>query len=304
MRLSVRHFAELVGRASLGDVAAKLGLKDRPLSTRDMIGRFGPPLAPILNLSWLVGGFPKHPVEHPPDSHDVPVNIEGGVTLEWRDPGRGLQRTATRWEVHFKQGNEAEKILGLDSPSVGFDLRFSTVCSWSVVPENEFGIGASSPTFLFTTARDPSRPPPPPPPPPPQNLVGISKLSLFNCHNERHTIFVWVRDVTGNGPWGLIQIIPTQFNESGQCPFDENGILADSEAILTVKGEGGGFACTGGNIYQVSIVDPERPTCEGRNDPTIGNCVVEDQALFFKFDQSQKELTLMLEDGRLLPAPV
>src|SRR5262249_2050319 len=103
--------------------------------------------------------------------------------------------------------------------------------------------------------------------------------------------------------WGLIQSIPTQFNESGQCPFDDNGILADSAAILTRNGEGGGFACTDGSVYQVSIVDPERPTCNGRNDPTIGNCVVEDQPSFFKFNRAGDESTVMLEDGRLSPVP-
>jgi hypothetical protein len=116
-------------------------------------------------------------------------------------------------------------------------------------------------------------------------------------------VFVWVRDVTGNGPWGRIQEIPTQFNESGQCPFDDNGILADSAAILTRNGEDGGFACTNGNIYQVSIVDPERPTCDGRNDPTIGNCVVEDQPSFFMFRVDGDEVTVMLENGRLSPVP-
>jgi hypothetical protein len=152
---------------------------------------------------------------------------------------------------------------------------------------------------LFNRAQ--SRPPIPPPPP---NLVGISKLSLFNCQIERHTVFVWAREVTPIlGPWGLIQSIPTQFNEGGQCPFDDNGILADSAAILTRNGEGGGFACTDGSVYQVSIVDPERPTCNGRNDPTIGNCVVEDQPSFFKFNRDGDELTVMLENGRLSPVP-
>jgi hypothetical protein len=158
---------------------------------------------------------------------------------------------------------------------------------------------------LFNKAQpQPPIPSPPPIPPPPPNLVGISKLSLFNCQIERHTVFVWVREVSPVlGPWGLIQSIPHQFNESGQCPFDDNGILADSAAILTTNGEGGGFACIDGGVYQVSIVDPERPTCNGRNDPTIGNCVVEDRPSFFKFNRAGDEITVMLEDGRLSPVP-
>jgi len=154
---------------------------------------------------------------------------------------------------------------------------------------------------LFNIAPPPPRPIPPIPP----NLPGISKLSLFNCQIERHTIFAWVREVRPiPGPWGLIQSIPTQFNESGQCPFDDNGILADSSAILTRNGEGGGFVCTDGSFYQVSIVDPDSPTCEGRNNPDILNCVVESQPSVFKFDRGGDEATVMLENGRLSPAPV
>jgi hypothetical protein len=304
MALSVRHFGELLGEDALSRMASKVGLQPRPLSARKMILEFGLPLQPThLALSWLEGDFPKHPVKHAPNSKNVPVNAEGGVTLEWEDSGKGSQRRATVWTRRFKVGNGQEQFWDTNVPGVGEPLDFETIYSWSVVPRNEFGEGPSSPVFTFQTEADKKPPPPPLPPAPPPNLVGISKLSLFNCQIERHTVFVWVRDVTGNGPWGLIQNIPTQFNESGQCPFDDNGILADSVAILTRNGEEGGFACTSGNVYQVSIVDPERPTCDGRNDPTIGNCVVEDQPSFFKFNASGDEVTVMLENGRLSPVP-
>jgi hypothetical protein len=193
----------------------------------------------------------------------------------------------------------------MNFPRNEFPLAFDTAYTWSVEPDNEFGVGPSSPTFMFKTVAAPPKPKPKPPPipVPPPNLIGISKLSLFNCQIERHTVNVWVRDITGVGPWGQIQVIKSQFNANDQCPFDDNGILADSSAILTKSGEGGGFKCTSGNIYQVSIVDPDRPTCEVQNDPDIGNCVVEDRPSFFKFHNDGSELIVMLENGRLAPFP-
>src|SRR5262245_30610620 len=165
-------------------------------------------------------------------------------------------------------------------------------------------LGVRRPFFvrdLFSKA-----PPPRPIPPIPPNLPGISKLSLFNCQGEKHTIFVYVREVSPiPGPWGLVQSIPTHFNQMvpPQCPFDDNGILADSAAILTINGEGGGLLCTNERVYQVSIIDPEKPTCEGRNDPDILNCVVESQPSLFKFNRSGDEETVMLHGGSISPFP-
>jgi hypothetical protein len=301
MALSVRRFGQLLGAMTAGGMAEKLGIPTRPLSVRDMISRFGLPLQQDLHLVWL--DRLTRTVVRPPDAIDVPVGNEGGVSLKWSDPGKDSQRKATAWTISFRTGNGPAKISRIDFPSTGFPLAFDTAYTWSVVPDNEFGVGPSSPSFTFKTASPPPNPNPPPIPVPPPNLIGISKLSLFNCQIERHTVFVWVRDITGRGPWGQIQVIKSQFNSNDQCPFDDNGILADSSAILTKSGEAGGFKCTSGNIYQVSIVDPDRPTCEGRNDPDIGNCVVEDQPSFFKFHSDGNELIVMLENGRLAPFP-
>jgi hypothetical protein len=295
MSLSVRDFGRLVGANKVSNMALKLGLNPVPrrLSVRQLILNFGLPLQPT-NLRIRIQGR-----DFPPTSGNVSRNSQ----LEWDDPGRGSQRAAIAGTIHLQFRGRAKDVIATSGVSVenilGGDFDFNTAYSWQVVPQNEFGQGPSSPVFTFETE---ARPPPPPTPPP--NLVGISKLSLFNCQIERHTVFVWVREVTPIvGPWGLVQTIPTQFNESGQCPFDDNGILADSVSILTRNGEGGGFVCTEGSVYQVSIVDPDRPTCDGRNDPTIGNCVVEDQPSFFKFNGTGDEITVMLEDGRLSPVP-
>ena len=301
MALSVRRFGQLLGETTVGAMAEKLGIPTRPLSVRDMIAGFGRPLQQDLHLTWL--DDLTRTVVRPPDAVGVPVGNAGGVSLEWSDPGKDSQRKATAWTLSFQTGNGPANISRMNGQSTGFPLAFDTTYTWSVLPDNEFGVGASPPTFMFKTVAAPPKRKPPPIPVPPPNLIGISKLSLFNCQIERHTVFVWVRDITGVGPWGQIQMIKSQFSANDQCPFDDNGILADSSAILTKRGEGGGFKCTSGNIYQVSIVDPDRPTCEGQNDPDIGNCVVEDRPSFFKFHGDGDELIVMLENGRLAPFP-
>ena len=304
MALSVLRFGQLVGAATVSGMAEKLGIPARPLSVRDMISRFGLPLQPThLRFSWPNSA----PVDHPPDSKNVPVTT---ASFEWDDPGGGSLRAASAWTFHLDQPDQPnfhgeQRVTG--RPILGLNFDFDTEYMWHIVPENEFGQGPSSPDFAFASVRRPSPPQPTPQPrpipQPPPNLIGISKLSLFNCQIERHTVHVWVRDITGRGPWSQIQVIESQYNSNDQCPYDDNGILADSSAILTKSGEDGGFKCTSGNIYQVSIVDPDRPTCEGRNDPDVGNCVVEDQPSFFKFHNDGNELIVMLEDGRLAPFP-
>jgi hypothetical protein len=301
--ISLNAFARFFGVNTLLGFAQKVGLNPPPppVSMRnvvDLAERTIKPLAPV-DLQ--------------------PVNGASGISnnphLFFRDPGAGTPAVAFEFHWFVSQNDviiDPTHVLTGDAsinsplsppgPTWFFPLPSGQV-TLTVSGENRAGRGPAS-TSTFTVGTPPRLPQPPPTPQPPQNLVGISKLSLFNCQIERHTVFVWVRDVTGNGQWGKIQEIPTQFNESGQCPFDDNGILADPVAILTKNGEEGGFACTSGNIYQVSLVDPERPTCDGRNDPTIGNCVVEDQPSFFKFHADGDEATVMLEDGRLSPVPI
>ena len=304
--ISLLKLGRLLGSNTVLGMAKIFGVTPPPppISVRALVESFGLPLQPTdLKLFWDfdVAG---HIIFHPPDATGVP--LDKTIQFDFRDSAGTPARKATSFELDIKVAATGQEFGGSPFSFVrGFGttgFQPNTAYSWNVLPLNDFGRGPRSPTVTFRTAE---APPPPPPPPPPPNLVGISKLSLFNCQIERHTVFVWVRDVTGNGPWGQVQTIPTQFNESDppQCPFDDNGILADSVAILTRSGEGGGFACTSGNIYQVSIVDPERPTCDGRNDPTIGNCVVEDQPSFFRFDRSGDEITVMLENGRLSPVP-
>jgi len=307
MSFSLRHLALATGAGTLAAIAQRVGAPTRPISLRALFSQFATPLqAADLHLTWLEGGTPQHPVNHPPDATGVPLD----ATLNWSDPGKGSWRAAKSWLLRFQRGNQpSEQVVGFNS--AGFPLGYTTMYLWSVVPMNEFGSGAASPTFAFKTQDAPGPAPGPAPAPgpiPPAQVPVLSKLSLFNCQEERHTIHVWVREWVAPsgpwGPWGLIQTMPTQYNDEGMCPFGPDGVLADAAAILTKKGEEGGFHCTNGDIYQVSIVDPDRPTCGGINDPDVGNCVVEDRPSFFRFDPDGDEVTMQLENGQIHAVPV
>jgi len=308
--IRLRQYVPFLGSNTVIGMAQKVGLtRPPPVSVRNLIN-----LAEKIILPYAPLGL-------------QPQNGSQGISnnpfLFFFDPAKGTPAAIEQFEFkitsHGKLVDNPNDPLPLgvlfinppfNPPGVKWVVTLPQgEVTLTVFGTNKAGKGpASSSTFTVGTSAPP--PPQPPTPQPPPNLPSISKLSLFNCQIERHTVFVWVRELTviGNtvtniGPWGQIQKIPSQFNASGQCPFDDNGILANSEAILTKNGEGGGFVCTNGKVYQVSIVDPERPTCDGRNDPTIGNCVVEDQPSFFKFQLDGDEVTVMLEDGRLSPVP-
>ena len=147
MASSVRRFCQLVGPTSVARVAQKLGATSRPLSIGELIRAFGLPLRPEnLHLAWMEGSFPKHSVDHPADSVSVPVNSEGGVTLNWEDPGAGSQRAATFFNLSVRQGNGPTKTQGFETTSIGEPLDFLTAYTWSVAARNSFGDGPSSPS--------------------------------------------------------------------------------------------------------------------------------------------------------------
>jgi hypothetical protein len=294
--ISLVQVARLLGTNSVLGMAQKCGLTPPPppISVRNLISLAEHPILPL------------PPVDLRPQNGTIGVSNK--PNLFFRDPGQGTRAAASGFDFNVTQNNVLIGSAG--SAQTASPLPPAGITWPFPLPQGEVTLhvrgsnSAGQSPFSTSTFTVGTTQPPPPPPTPPSNLVGISKLSLFNCQIDRHTVFIWVRDVLPIvGPWGLIQTIPTQYNESGQCPYDENGILADSASILTSNGEGGGFVCTDGNVYQVSIVDPERPTCDGRNDPDIGNCVVEDQPSFFKFNSGGDEMTVMLQDGRLSPVP-
>jgi hypothetical protein len=107
--------------------------------------------------------------------------------------------------------------------------------------------GNSTLTRCFRTLYEP------PPPPPPAS--GISRIDVFNCHNEGHTVHLWLFDFA-LGTW------------------EEKGTLAAQWGSNTCPGSAEPFAIelADGHNFRMVAVDPERTTCGGENDPQNGGC--------------------------------
>jgi hypothetical protein len=305
MSISIRRFGQSIGATTVSGMAQALGLVSRPLSVRDMIQRFGTPLQPMnLTLGWVVH---SRLVKHSPSSSNVPVNIDGGISLGWDDPGKDSQRAATSWALHFRKGNGQEQIFTIvRSPGFGTSVDFDFSYSWSVVPTNEFGVGVSSTVFSFKAQSSPAPQPTPTPipPTPTPTRKALSKLSYFNCRQDQHTLFIWVRDLSAPGtPFGLVATMPTQTNSSGACPFDDDGHAVDSVVILDRLGAERGLRFEDKHFYQIAIVDPELQTCGGRNDPEQDNCLLQDQPFIVQADLNGDELTLMIA-ATIAPVPL
>lgn len=106
---------------------------------------------------------------------------------------------------------------------------------------------------------------------------GYSDIEFYNCNanqdaNGMHRpVTVYLQDLS-NPPWTLPgpETIQAQYNVSGICPYDDNGVLAGSTKIDLTPG---GFNST--HTIEVSVVDPGLIGCNERNDPTIASCVRE-----------------------------
>lgn len=100
-------------------------------------------------------------------------------------------------------------------------------------------------------------------PPKPIDPVGTRRLIIYNCDRNRHTIYVWT--FNHSDPltrWENHGSLEHGYNEWGTC----RPPAGDADSIELTFSDG--------NIYEVRIVDPELPTCGGRNDPRVRNCYV------------------------------
>lgn len=94
--------------------------------------------------------------------------------------------------------------------------------------------------------------------PQPEPTQGVSEVLIFNCHTERRSVNIWRRDVTAGSFWEELDPLPSQWSDTG-CPA---GGASPFEVSLPEE-----------HTYIIIAVDPDRPGCEGRNDPTVKNCI-------------------------------
>lgn len=90
----------------------------------------------------------------------------------------------------------------------------------------------------------------------PQPVQGFSQVAFFNCHNERRTVHIWMRDLTADSSWSEQGSLPSQWQGSS-CP------AGASPFIVSLPDE---------HLYLIIAVDPDALNCGGNNDPQIGSC--------------------------------
>lgn len=83
---------------------------------------------------------------------------------------------------------------------------------------------------------------------------GYSKVRVYNCHVDRRSIKIWMRDNTEGGPWEQQGSLASQW-KSNQCPSG-----SPFEVNLTSS-----------HLHDIRAVDPAAIGCGG-NDPTQAAC--------------------------------
>ncbi len=112
---------------------------------------------------------------------------------------------------------------------------------------------------------------------PPQG--GYSKIGVYNCESQRHTLKIWSRDITS----GL------GFEQRGSLDTHWVGSSCPGNASPFV------FELTDGHSYEVVVVDPLATPCGGRNDPQYGGCQKSVFSVPFRGDANGSTFTFTVQ---------
>ena len=93
--------------------------------------------------------------------------------------------------------------------------------------------------------------------PMPAGPSGVGQVALYNCHDQRRTVYIWVNDLTAQTGWQQRDSLPPQYDD-GSCP------AGNAQPVV--------ISLANQHVYQIIAVDPENLGCDGQNDPTIVSC--------------------------------
>ncbi len=165
-------------------------------------------------------------------------NNEDGFKITWRGektayvPHRGSASVGTNKESYTIRGKEGYKYcVNVQSYNQGGESSAPQVCN-----------------LVIADIADPA----------PSPTQGYSQAALFNCNNQRRTVYFWIRDITANSRWSEKGSLPAQYSSSGSCP------ATDASPLV--------IPLTGNHLHEIVIVDPDNISCGGRNDPLYGPC--------------------------------
>lgn len=249
IRLSVLARVLATNRVKL--MGGKAGLVP-PVSVRALAEVVGHPLAPI-NLA----------------PNDTPVPLTD-IVFEWADPGFGSIRQATQWRFVLEQLDTRATVgsgtIQGPSPSARVALGQSAFMegksySWGIHPENEYS-AQDYPAYARFHIQPHSAPPPPKPIPKPalpKGDPGYSDVQIYNCHVDHRSVYIWLRTwpPLGAPVSDNLGEFKAQYNDNGQCPWENNGDPADPFTVPFAYG----MKLESGSIYEIFCVDPDAIGC-------------------------------------------
>lgn len=134
---------------------------------------------------------------------------------------------------------------------------------------------------------------------PPREVVGIKKLYISNCEDERHTIHVWRRQLARRASDGTWQVRITPWSDEGglQHGYNEDGTCPRGGADrLELSFADGGF-------YELMVVDPSALNCGSGNDIGDYGCWRYFEPLPILGDSDGLELEWYYNPGNRTPPP-
>ena len=108
--------------------------------------------------------------------------------------------------------------------------------------------------------------------PEPQPVQGVSEVLFFNRHEDQRAVHLWMRDLTAGSFW----------EELDDDPLPHGNI---SPFVVSLPEE---------HTYLIIAVDPDDPDCDGRNNPTVGNCIKHTTEVLGDPNGSQEVVTIGL----------
>ena len=190
-------------------------------------------------------GFPLPP-NRPKDLRSS-VSDSTNIIINWRDDSNSEDGFIVSWigkKTGYTEVNGSQKV-GINRESYTLtNCNSSTEYCFNVKAFHGGGKSISSETTCATTPA--SNPPP---------TQGISKLYIYNCHNEERSVRLWTFDYTsGVDIWTDNGILSSQWTSGRSCP---GGALPKEITLMD------------GHSYKLVAIDG---ICNGNPNQVSGSC--------------------------------
>lgn len=202
---------------------------------------------------------PKDPPKMPTNGRVV-SSTATSLSIEWDDNSDDERRFYIFYEKSPYSGSTWVQVRPENTKATVLnDLEPGTRYCFQVHAENIFGISAGSRPACGVTSEKPDPTPTPTPEP-----LGFSRLDVYNCNNEGHSLTLWT--LNSQNVWTQHGTAPSAWTPGGSCPGTSSPVK-----VPLPDGQWAWFVA----------VDTKLPGC-GVNDPTVVFCQKAKQQFFGK----------------------